>query len=132
MPDDAHVVKLYLATSCGSALESHALYITEYFNPIIDDGAFVTGTIPDGLPSVQVDVAPTGSVELATGRPLLADYVLTQRGVRLVDNASPRELPPGLRSGASEALSARSAPRRTSSSRASPAPSAPGGDSRSG
>jgi len=83
VPDDAHVVKLYLATSCGSALESHALYITEYFNPIIDDGAFVTGTIPDGLPSVQVDIARTGSVELAPGRPLLADYVLTQQGVRL-------------------------------------------------
>ena len=59
---DATVTKLYAATACGSALERHALYLTEFFNSTVDRAVFVGDTIPDGLPSERVDVAPSGSL----------------------------------------------------------------------
>jgi hypothetical protein len=80
---DATVTKLYAATACGSALEGHALYLTEFFNSTVDRAVFVGDTIPDGLPSERVDVAPSGSLVLSTGQPLRADYVFTQPGIEL-------------------------------------------------
>jgi hypothetical protein len=83
VPRDASVTKLYLDTSCGSALERHALYLTEYFNSTVDRGAFVGDSVPDGLPSERVDVVPSGALETSSGQPLVADYVFTQPGIRL-------------------------------------------------
>ena len=80
---DVSVTKLYTDTTCGSALEAHALYLTEYFNSTVDRGAFVGNSIPDGLPGERVDVAPSGVLEYSPGHPLVADYVFTQRGVQL-------------------------------------------------
>lgn len=83
LPDDATVTKLYLDRSCGSALERHALYLTEYFNSTVDRGAYIDDTVPDGLPSDRVDVAKSGALELSPGNALQADYVFTQPGVEL-------------------------------------------------
>jgi hypothetical protein len=83
VPPDVPVTKLYLDTSCGSALERHALYLTEYFNSTVDRGAFIGNTVPDGLFGERVDVARSGELETPPGTPLVADYVFTQPGIRL-------------------------------------------------
>jgi hypothetical protein len=83
LSDDATVTKLYLDTSCSSALERHALYLTEYFNSTIDSGAYIDDSVPDGLPSERVDVAKSGALELSPGNALHADYVFTQPGIQL-------------------------------------------------
>jgi hypothetical protein len=83
VPRDVAVTKLYLDTSCGSALERHALYLTEYFNSSVDRGAFIGNSVPDGLPGERVDVARSGALHYSPGNPLLADYVFTQPGIPL-------------------------------------------------
>jgi Dolichyl-phosphate-mannose-protein mannosyltransferase len=80
---DAPVTKLYLDTPCGSALERHAQFLTEFFNSTVDRAAYVRGSVPDGLPSERVDVSPSGLLEKSPGNPLVADYVFTQPGIRL-------------------------------------------------
>ena len=82
LPDNASVTKLYLDTSCGSALERHALFLTEFFNSTVDRAAYIDDSVPDGLPIERVDVASSGALELS-GNPLLADYVFTQPGIEL-------------------------------------------------
>ena len=86
---DAAVTKLYVDTTCGSALERHALFLTEFFNSTVDRAAYVGGSTPDGLPIDRVDVASGGALELAPGDPLRAEYVFTQPGVELAGSASP-------------------------------------------
>jgi hypothetical protein len=83
LPATAPVTKLYADTSCGSALERHALFLTEFFNSTVDRAAYVRGSIPDGLPIERVDVSSTGELETSPGNPLVADYVFTQPGLRL-------------------------------------------------
>ena len=83
LPADAPVTKLYVDTPCESALESHALFLTEFFNSTVDRAAYVVGSVPDGLPIERVDVSPAGELEKSPGNPLVADYVFTQPGVRL-------------------------------------------------
>jgi len=83
LPADAAVTKLYVDTSCESALERHALFLTEFFNETVDRAAYVAGSVPDGLPIERVDVGPSGLLEKSPGNPLVADYVFTQPGVRL-------------------------------------------------
>ena len=82
LPDDARVTKLYVDTSCGSALERHALFLTEFFNSTVDRAAYIGDSVPDGLPIERVDVAPSGALE-RSGRPFAADYVFTQAGIEL-------------------------------------------------
>jgi|GEM_PF-1212849 len=79
----ASVTKLYADTSCGSALQRHALYLTEFFNSTVDRAAYLDGSVPDGLPSKRVDVARSGALELSPGTPLVAEYVYTQPGIQL-------------------------------------------------
>ena len=67
LPADASVTKLYADTSCGSALERHALFLTEFFNSTVDRAAYVGDSVPDGLPIEQVDVAPSGVLEHSPG-----------------------------------------------------------------
>ena len=62
------MTKLYVDTTCGSALERHALFLTEFFNSTVDRAAYVGDSIPDGLPIERVDVARDGALELAHGR----------------------------------------------------------------
>jgi hypothetical protein len=81
-PGDS-VTKLYVDTRCGSALERHALFLTEFFNSTVDRAAYVAGSVPDGLPIERVDVTRSGVLELSPGNPLRADYVFTQPRVRL-------------------------------------------------
>jgi hypothetical protein len=83
LPADAPVTKLYVDTSCGSALERHALFLTEFFNSTVDRAAYVKGSVPDGLPIERVDVSATGELETSPGNPLVADYVFTQPEIRL-------------------------------------------------
>ena len=83
VPADAPVTKLYVDTPCGSALERHALFLTEFFNSTVDRAAYVRGSVPDGLPIERVDVNSAGELEKSPGNPLVADYVFTQPGVRL-------------------------------------------------
>ena len=82
VPADVPVTKLYIDTSCGSALERHALFLTEFFNETVDRAVYVGDSVPDGLPIERVDVAPSGTLE-QSGNPLVADYVFTQPGIRL-------------------------------------------------
>ena len=77
------MTKLYVDTSCGSALEWHALFLTEFFNSTVDRAAYVRGSTPDGLPIDRVDVSSVGALELSPGDPLRAEYVYTQPGVEL-------------------------------------------------
>ncbi|HET6682757.1 MAG TPA: hypothetical protein VFG75_03600, partial [Gaiella sp.] len=79
---DVPVTKLYIDTPCGSALERHALFLTEFFNQTVDRAVYVGDSVPDGLPIERVDVAPSGTLE-QSGNPLIADYVFTQPGIRL-------------------------------------------------
>jgi hypothetical protein len=83
LPASAAVTKLYVDTRCGSALERHALFLTEFFNSTVDRAAYVRGSVPDGLPIERVDVGPSGELETSPGNPLRADYVYTQPGVEL-------------------------------------------------
>ena len=77
------MTKVYVDTPCGSALERHALFLTEFFNSTVDRAAYVDGSTPDGLPIDRVDVSRDGVLELADGDPLRAEYVFTQPGVKL-------------------------------------------------
>ncbi len=77
------MTKLYVDTTCESALEWHALFLTEFFNSTVDRAAYVRGSTPDGLPIDRVDVASGGALELSPGDPLRAEYVYTQPGVEL-------------------------------------------------
>ena len=83
VPKDATVTKLYADTPCGSALERHAIYLTEFFNSTVDRAAYVSGATPDGLPIERVDVSSSGALETSPGKPLSADYVFTQPGITL-------------------------------------------------
>jgi hypothetical protein len=80
---DVSVTKLYVDTNCESALERHALFLTEFFNSTVDRAAYVEGSVPDGLPIETVDVSPSGTLEISAGVPLRAEYVYTQPGVEL-------------------------------------------------
>ncbi|HEY1317934.1 MAG TPA: glycosyltransferase family 39 protein [Gaiella sp.] len=83
LPADAPVTKLYADTRCESALERHALFLTEFFNSTVDRAAYIGGSVPDGLPVERVDVTPSGELRSSPGDPLVADYVFTQPGIRL-------------------------------------------------
>jgi hypothetical protein len=80
---DARVTKLYIDTDCGSALERHALFLTEAFNASIDRAAYIGDSTPDGLPIERVDVAEGGALLLSPGNQLEAEYVYTQPGIEL-------------------------------------------------
>jgi len=80
---NATVTKFYADTNCGSALERHAIYLTEFFNSTVDRAAYLRGSVPDGLPIERVDVARSGELETSPGKPLVADYVFTQPGIEL-------------------------------------------------
>jgi hypothetical protein len=83
LPADASVTKVYIDTACGSALERHALFATEFFNSTVDRAVYIGDSVPDGIPLPRVDVAPSGTLELAPGDALRAQYVYTQPGVEL-------------------------------------------------
>ncbi|HEX6723656.1 MAG TPA: hypothetical protein VF073_00300 [Gaiella sp.] len=80
---DASVTKVYIDTACESALERHALFLTEFFNSTVDRAVYIGDSVPDGIPLPRVDVAPSGTLELSPGDPLRAEYVYTQPGVEL-------------------------------------------------
>jgi hypothetical protein len=83
VPESSTVTKLYLDTACGSALERHALFLTEAFNETVDRAAYIGDSTPDGLPIEHVDVDPGGALLLSPGDPLTAEYVFTQPGIEL-------------------------------------------------
>jgi len=83
VPDGALVTKLYIDTECGSALERHALFLTEAFNASVGRAAYIGESTPDGLPIERVDVGPGGALLLSPGNTLAAEYVFTQRGIDL-------------------------------------------------
>ena len=76
------MTKVYIDTACGSALERHALFLTEFFNSTVDRAVYIGDSVPDGIRSA-VDVSPSGTLEFAAGEPLRAEYVYTQPGVEL-------------------------------------------------
>jgi len=83
VPEGSTVTKLYIDTECGSALERHALFLTEAFNSTVDRAAYIGDSTPDGLPIERVDVAAGGALLLSPGDPLTAEYVFTQPGFEL-------------------------------------------------
>jgi hypothetical protein len=83
VPEGTSVTKLYLDTDCGSALQRHALFLTEAFNETVDGAAYIGDSVPDGLPIERVDVGAEGVLELSPGNPLSAQYVFTQPGIEL-------------------------------------------------
>ena len=83
VPEGARVTKLYLDTDCGSALQRHALFLTEAFNETVDRAAYIGDSVPDGLPIERVDVGAGGALELSPGNVLTAEYVFTQPGIEL-------------------------------------------------
>ena len=83
-PHDASVTKLYVDTSCESALERHALFLTEFFNSTVDRAAYVDGLGPGRASASSGSTSrPPGALELSAGNPLRAEYVYTQPGVEL-------------------------------------------------
>ena len=132
---DAAVTKLYVDTTCGSALERHALFLTEFFNSTVDRAAYVGGSTPDGLPIDRVDVARIGRARARARRPAAAPTTSSRSrassspGERVADGNGrrPRALArrrPGPRR--------RRVVERRSCARRLPAPSARGAGSRSG
>ena len=83
VPEGVSVTKLYLDTDCASALQRHALFLTEAFNETVDRAAYIGDSVPDGLPIERVDVGAEGVLELSPGNPLSAEYVFTQPGIEL-------------------------------------------------
>jgi hypothetical protein len=83
LSDSDSVTKLYMDTSCGSTLERHALFLTEFFNATVDRAAYIGDSVPDGIPLPRVDVAENGALQFASREPLVADYVYTQPGIEL-------------------------------------------------
>jgi hypothetical protein len=85
IPEDAAVTKLYIESQqCGtSTVTRHALFLTEFFNTTVDRAAYIGDSTPDGIPLPRVDVAASGQLLLANGRPLEAEYVYTQPGIEL-------------------------------------------------
>lgn len=83
VPEDARVTKLYIDTECGSALQRHALFLTEAFNASVDRAAYIGDSTPDGLPIERVDVGSDGTLLLSPGNALAAEYVFTQPGLEL-------------------------------------------------
>ena len=83
LPRDASVTKVYVDTTCGSALERHALFLTEFFNSTVDRAAYVGGSTRTDCRSTAWTSRATASLELADGDPLRAEYVFTQPGVEL-------------------------------------------------
>ncbi len=67
LADDGSVTKLYVDTTCGSALERHALFLTEFFNSSVDRAAYIDNSVPDGLPIERVDVAAIGCARARAG-----------------------------------------------------------------
>ncbi len=67
VPEDARVTKLYIDTECGSALQRHALFLTEAFNATVDRAAYIGDSTPDGLPIERVDVGSDGRCSLSPG-----------------------------------------------------------------
>jgi hypothetical protein len=83
LPEGVSVTKAYVDVPCGSAVVRHALYLSEFFNSSVQEAAFVDDSVPDGLPIERVDVGRDGRLLLASGEPLVADYVYTQPGLEL-------------------------------------------------
>ena len=130
LPDDARVTKVYLDTECGSALDRHALYLTEFFNASVERAAYIGDSIPTACRS--------GASTSAGGRccshrddALMADYVFTQPGIELEGGESRRH-GRGSRALADRGPCASSARRRTTTSARTDCNCARGAGSRSG
>jgi hypothetical protein len=85
VPGDAEVTKLYVASpQCGtSTVAWHALILTEFFNDKVGRAAYIGDSFPDGIhPLDRVDL-DSGALMLTSGKPLVSDYVYTQRGIEL-------------------------------------------------
>ena len=133
VPKDASVTKVYVDTTCGSALERHALFLTEFFNSTVDRAAYVGGSTPDGLPIDRVDASSSGTSSWRRATRCGRTTSTRSRASSSPAGASGRERRPTSCSGRSTAPSASSARRRTPScARRSATASAPGAGSRSG
>ena len=76
-------VTLLVATApCVGAISRDAFYLTEFFNSSVD-GVVRVGRPVDSLPSTRVRVGRDGNVLLPSGRPLVADHLVAQPGIRL-------------------------------------------------
>ena len=131
--EDASVTKLYIDTDCGSALQRHALFLTEAFNATVDRAAYIGDSVPDGLPIERVDVGAGGALELSPGSPLRAEYVFTQPGSSWRASGSRRGRTRSSSSGETDGPVTRRRRRvERRRSRRAAAPSARAADSRSG
>ena len=97
VPDGSSATALSAASEgcADTALLRHSFLLTEFFNSTVRQAAHVGGPLGDDLPSEGVRVRRDGQVVLASGEPLVADYVVAQPGVKL----DGRRLATGTRAG---------------------------------
>jgi hypothetical protein len=80
--DGRQVTALIAVEECTDNVPRDGFYLTEFFNSSL---ARVAHSAPpeDSLPTESVGVDRDGSVTLASGEPLVSDYVLAQPGVEI-------------------------------------------------
>lgn len=85
VPHGSRVTKLYLSPpDCPyTEVTRHALFLTEFFNASVDRAAAVGDSTQDSLPLLRVHVGHDGRFLRPDGRPLVAEYVVTQPGIDL-------------------------------------------------
>ena len=83
--EGSQTTKLYVSPQdCPyTELTRHAFFLTEFFNTSVDRAASIGDSTPDGLPLDRVDVGSGGLLLLGDGKPLVAEYVVTQPGIEL-------------------------------------------------
>ncbi|MGH3132334.1 MAG: hypothetical protein ACRDNY_01075 [Gaiellaceae bacterium] len=79
---DRSVTLLTAISRCTGRATRDAFYLSEFFNSSVARVAHL-GASPDWLPPRNVRVLRDGQLRAASGGPLVADYVVTQPGVRL-------------------------------------------------
>jgi hypothetical protein len=78
--DGGTVTALVAIEECTDFAPRDSFYLTEFFNSSLARIAYL-GTPHDSLPTEPARVEPDGAVVLASGAPLVSDYVLMQPGV---------------------------------------------------
>lgn len=82
VPDGSAAMLLVTRATCTDPMEGRGFYLTEFFNDSASSVA-VIGRRPDLLPRIVASVGSEGRLELPSGDPLQADYVVAQPGIEL-------------------------------------------------
>jgi hypothetical protein len=85
LPNGARATKLYISPPSCPYTETmrHALFLTEFFNATVDRVVKIGDSRPDGLPADRVDIGPAGRLLRTDGKPLVAEFIVTQPQILL-------------------------------------------------